>query len=114
MKYKFLFFDIDDTLWNCKANSITTFLELFDHFNIIEINSGNVKGFYQYYNDILSELLLQYQYGKINKQQLRIERMKRSLIAFKVKSYHLAEIISDAFIKYCLQKRKYFQIPMKF
>ena len=99
MKYKFLFFDIDDTLWNCKANSITSLLEVFAHFDISEIHSGNICSFYQHYEDILADLLKQFQAGRLNKEELRIQRIKKSLETFNVKKLHLAGEISDAFIK---------------
>ncbi|HBX51665.1 MAG: noncanonical pyrimidine nucleotidase, YjjG family [Bacteroidetes bacterium GWF2_33_38] len=72
-KYKHIFFDLDQTLWDFKTNSrrileqLYTKYELFNHFNSFD----EYYDIYHFHNDILWE---EYRKGSLKKSELRWTR----------------------------------------
>ena len=82
-KYEFLFFDLDNTLWDFSANSREALKETLEILDFIsQLNSFD--NYFQLYEKINESLWSDYRSKKINKQSLIIERFSRSLEAFHI------------------------------
>ncbi len=74
-KYKHLFFDLDDTLWDFKRNSTEALSHLFDKYELPK-QGLNLAFFLSTFHAINERLWKQYSYGRIDKEFLRTKRFK--------------------------------------
>lgn len=65
MKYKNLFFDLDDTLWAFSANARDTFEEMYDKYGLGAF-FDSFEHFYSLYQQRNTELWIEYGNGRIN------------------------------------------------
>lgn len=96
MKYKNLFFDLDDTLWAFSLNARNTFEEMyFKHkFNRY---FDSFQHFYTLYQKRNAELWIEYGDGNITKEELNNQRFLYPLQAVGVVDEVLAKTYSDDF-----------------
>jgi putative hydrolase of the HAD superfamily len=82
-KYDFLFFDLDNTLWDFSVNSREALKQTLEKLDLI----GQLDSFDEYfllYEQINESLWSDYRTKKITKQALISERFSRSLEAFQI------------------------------
>jgi putative hydrolase of the HAD superfamily len=82
-KYDFLFFDLDNTLWDFSVNSRKALTEALDKLDI----TGRIDSYDDYfslYEKINESLWKDYRDKKITKNALIVERFSRSLGAFGI------------------------------
>lgn len=105
MRYKDIFFDFDDTLYDTRGNANIALTEVFRDF-ALERFFSEPQFFYDTYWKINSELWLQYNKNEITKDYLVIERFKRPLSLGKGINVtdDLCLKISDSFLSYCSDK----------
>ena len=113
MKYKDLFLDFDDTLYDTHGNSVIALQELFDDFHL-ERYFPDAQVFYDAYWEANIDLWTRYSKGEITRDYLIEERFRRPLMvseAFRAKaSSHLSPLstyllnISDRFLEFCSNK----------
>lgn len=113
MKYKDLFLDFDDTLYDTHGNSVIALQELFDDFHL-ERYFPDAQVFYDAYWEANIDLWTRYSKGKITRDYLIEERFRRPLMvseAFRAEaSSHLSPLstyllnISDRFLEFCSNK----------
>lgn len=72
--YKHLFFDLDNTLWDFKANSRDAFYEVFGQLNLRE-RIHDFERFLEIYEMYNEHLWTEYRKGKVNKDHMRSERL---------------------------------------
>jgi putative hydrolase of the HAD superfamily len=101
-EYKFIFFDLDNTLWDFKRNSQTTLKELLDEF-VPEIAPA-FADFYQTYTQVNDKLWLQYRNGEIKKEYLRNARFKLAFEKLGINNPKAVKQVSDGYVE---------QSPMK-
>ena len=82
-KYEFLFFDLDNTLWDFSANSREALKQTLDELGLIS-QLDSFDDYFQLYEQINDSLWSDYRAKKINKQALIVERFSRSLKAFHI------------------------------
>lgn len=72
--YKHLFFDLDNTIWDFKANARDAFFDVFEQLGISDQirELGNFIEVYERNNELL---WAEYRKGKVKKDQMRIDRM---------------------------------------
>ncbi|HPD53537.1 MAG: YjjG family noncanonical pyrimidine nucleotidase [Bacteroidia bacterium] len=73
-KYRHIFFDLDNTLWDFERNSLETLTELFDKYRLTELGVPSFEAFvtaYHHRNEILWD---EYRKGLIDKATLRDQR----------------------------------------
>lgn len=104
MKYKHLFFDLDNTLWNFKRNSEETLLELFDHYELKKTGVEDSKKFIDVYTDINEKQWADYRAGRVNKEKMRAERFIKTFAVFQVSDDSLAQQLSDDYLAQCPEK----------
>jgi putative hydrolase of the HAD superfamily len=82
-KYEFLFFDLDNTLWDFTANAREAMKQTLEQIQLLpEINS--FESFFQVYEEINHSLWSDYRAKKITKQDLIVERFSRSFGVFHI------------------------------
>ena len=84
MKYKHLFFDLDHTLWDFEANAKATLLELHAALNLEERGVNDFDRFHKNYLAHNEKLWERYRNGFIKQEELRVKRMRLSLLDFKI------------------------------
>lgn len=72
-KYKHIFFDFDNTLWDFTYNSKESLKEIFDKYNFAQ-DFENFDNFYQQYEKNNEELWALYREGNISKDSLTARR----------------------------------------
>lgn len=96
--YRHLFFDLDHTLWDFEENARATLGELYLHF---ELEQRGVKPFEEFHRRYIhhNELLWdRYRKGFIGHEELRLKRMTRTLLDFKVGDEALARQMGVRFL----------------
>jgi putative hydrolase of the HAD superfamily len=99
MKYRHLFFDLDHTLWDFEANAKATLEDLFQLLNLKEKGIDDFNLFYKNYLDHNERLWERYRNGYIKQEDLRIKRMRQSLLDFKIADEELAQAMSVKFLE---------------
>jgi len=97
-KYKHLFFDLDHTLWDFEANARATLEELFSKLNLEERGVYDFDLFHKNYLVHNERLWEDYRNGLVKQDELRIKRMRLSLLDFKIADETLAKEMSTRFL----------------
>lgn len=96
MKYKNLFFDLDDTIWAFSRNARDTFEEVYLKHSF-ERYFDSFDHYYTIYQHRNAELWIEYGEGKIAKNDLNRQRFSFPLQAVGVDDEALAEQFSNDF-----------------
>lgn len=96
MKYKNLFFDLDDTLWAFSQNARDTFEEVYNDYNF-QRYFDSFDHFYSLYQKRNAELWVEYGNGDITKEELNRQRFFFPLQAVGITDEALAKQYSDDF-----------------
>lgn len=99
MKYKNLFFDLDHTLWDFEANAKATLLELFTALQLEERGVNDFDLFHKNYIAHNEKLWERYRNGYIKQEELRVKRMRLSLLDFKIADEALTQELSIRFLE---------------
>jgi len=105
--YKYIFFDLDRTLWDFESNSILTFKEIFENRKLYNI-FPDFDAFINTYKIINEELWDKYRKGEISKTDLRTDRFLLTLNKFDVNDIKLAENIGTDYINESPKKTEVF------
>lgn len=98
MRYKNLFFDLDDTLWAFSLNARNTFKEVyFEHQ--LDRYFDSFEDYYSLYERRNAELWIEYGAGTITKDELNEQRFLYPLQAVGVDDKELAKRYSDDFFE---------------
>src|SRR5437867_1314228 len=84
MGYLHLFFDLDHTIWDFDKNAEETLRELFMVYDLPSIGLHSADEFITTYTQNNHQLWADYHLGKINKQQLRETRFRKTFIDLSV------------------------------
>lgn len=103
-KYKHIFFDLDNTLWDYQENARVAIHTIFNKYELYKL-IGDVEAFLRIYYDINEKLWASYRKGQINKEELRVTRFNLALKQFNIKNIQLAKSINDDFIKICSESQ---------
>ena len=92
-----VFFDLDHTLWDFERNSALTFQRIL-HENCVDVD---LEDFLRVYIPINFEFWKYYREGKISKEDLRFQRLKKTFdrLGFEV-SNALINRLSEQYIQY--------------
>lgn len=96
-KYKHLFFDLDNTLWDFDTNALVSLEEVFVTFRLNKY-FDDFSQFFQLYSVKNKELWELYPKGLISRKQLNLERFLYPLTQVGCSDEELALQISDAFL----------------
>ena len=105
MKYKDLFIDFDDTLYDTYGNAVIALGETYEAFGLAKY-FANPKDFYDAYWQANIDLWTQYSKGEITRDYLIVERFRRPLSVgqgLDVTEAYCREM-SDRFLDFCASK----------
>ncbi len=105
MGYKYLFFDLDNTLWDFDANSKYTLQVLFDKYQL-GAHFPDFETYYQLYSANNAKLWQLYGAGKITKEALNNERFAYPLRLFKASLLPLAPLMEAAYLPLLAQQTR--------
>ena len=103
MKYKYIFFDLDDTLWAFSINAKQTLTEVYEALNF-SLYFNSYKHFYSLYKEVNSKVWDLYGKGAITKEELISVRSSFPFEQVGVKDEQLIRKFSDTY--YALMKEK--------
>ena len=98
-KYKHVFFDLDETLWDFKRNSVETIRDLMSLYQLENVHSIDGNLFidrYHLHNEYYWDL---YRKGQISRQDLRWTRWQKTLEEFSVKDEGLTKTLSEKYLE---------------
>lgn len=96
MKYRNLFFDLDDTVWAFSRNARDTFEEVYQKYAFYRY-FDSFDHYYNLYQQRNTELWIEYGEGKITKDELNDQRFFYPLQAVGVEDKALAKQFSEDF-----------------
>ena len=113
MKYKDLFIDFDDTLYDTYGNSVIALQETYEAYGLGRY-FADPKVFYDAYWQTNIDLWTQYSKGEITRDYLIVERFRRPLSVgegLNVTEAYCLEM-SDCFLDFCSSKVTVFWISV--
>lgn len=105
-KVKFIFFDLDHTLWDYDANSEETLTDIFDLHSLKACGIPDFDSFHRRFVKVNDWLWSLYDFGKIGGEAIRNDRFVHVLKGFKITDEHLAATMSEYYMKECPRKAK--------
>jgi putative hydrolase of the HAD superfamily len=99
MKYKYLFFDLDHTLWDFDANARATLEQLHLDLRLADKGIHDFDKFYKTYLQHNEKLWARYRNGYIRQEELRVKRMWLTLLDFQIADDELAKQLSELFLQ---------------
>ncbi|MFZ1686857.1 MAG: YjjG family noncanonical pyrimidine nucleotidase [Flavobacteriales bacterium] len=100
-RYAHIFFDLDHTLWDFRANSRATLNELFLELDLPGSGIVDAEDFITVYEGINAALWARYSSGSVDKDVLRVLRFRNTLLQFGVKDDKLARSLGHLYIERC-------------
>ena len=97
-KYKHLFFDLDNTLWDFDNNSKIVLGYIFDKFELQKKGIPSKKKFIDSYKKVNGELWFKYREGVLTKDVLRYQRFLKTLKIFNIKNQILSKEIGNFYV----------------
>jgi putative hydrolase of the HAD superfamily len=101
---RFIFFDLDHTLWDYERNADETLEHMFIHFNLQQIAEGDAALFKQIYHEVNRRMWSEYDRGLITKETLRHQRFVEVLLRMKVPAHEVPNGMWEMFLELCPQK----------
>ncbi len=96
---KYLFFDIDHTLWDFETNSISTLNDLYNEAGLSEKGIHSFDDFNEVYHTINDKLWESFRNGLINREDLRWKRMWQTLLHYNIYNVPLAKEMSERYLE---------------
>jgi len=97
-KYKHLFFDLDNTLWDFKTNSFETLSDLYLQYDLKNKGISSLENFITVYHEHNAQLWKEYGMGFIKKKNLRTDRFHRTFNDFGIIDFELSENFGNDYI----------------
>ena len=107
-KYRHVFFDLDETLWDFKRNSLEAIHDLISNRELDK--RGFERAFfierYHHHNEFYWDL---YRKGKITRQELRTVRWKTTLSEFDIHDEHLIRDLAEEYLQILPTKKNLYE-----
>jgi putative hydrolase of the HAD superfamily len=96
--YKYVFIDLDDTLWDFQGNARLSLKDVFDFQNLNSYFT-DFENFFAVYTKKNSELWVQYAKGEITREYLTSERFRYPLAKMGIDNENLAKTIGNQYLE---------------
>lgn len=106
--YKHIFFDLDHTIWDFDKNAKETLLELYQAHELNQIGVSCPTTFIETYTRNNHELWTAYHLGKINKEELRQTRFRKTFIEMGLEPDAVPTAFEDDYVRICPTKTNLF------
>jgi len=105
--YKHLFFDLDNTLWDFRANAHEAFHDIFTELSLFSLipDFQQFLDNYEHFNELLWS---DYRKGKIKKDVMRIERIVLAFRKMGVDNPELAREVGEIYLRRAPRKTNVF------
>ena len=97
--YKYIFFDLDHTIWDFETNAKIAIQNTFEKNKLAELGIENFNLFFERYSYHNVKLWDRYTKGLIKQHELRWRRMFRALLDFKIGNEELSKKMSEEFLE---------------
>jgi putative hydrolase of the HAD superfamily len=97
--YKFLFFDLDHTLWDFEKNSIHTLKDMYDETNLSSKGIEAFDDFNLVYHEVNDVMWAKFRKGALSREDLRWKRMWQTLLHYKINDEKLAKDMSARYLE---------------
>lgn len=97
-KYKFIFFDLDRTLWDFDSSARMAFEEIFEKYDLKTYHIPSIEHFQHTYNRHNEKLWADYRNGLLSKEILRGLRFRLTLNEYQINDDELAENIGHDYV----------------
>lgn len=95
--YKVILFDLDDTLWDFKANALVAMQCLFQH-SLLSSLFPTFDSFYSVYQQVNHDLWHQYSLGEVSKEKLMLDRFLIPLSNAGCNDHAIAAKLGDDYL----------------
>lgn len=112
-KYKYLFFDLDRTLWDFEKSAIEALEEIVENHQLTRKGVDNFNDFYEKYTDHNHRLWDMYREGLLEKDVLRWKRFHLTLLDYGIDDETLAEAIGTDYVEISPRKVNLFPHVME-
>jgi len=102
--YRHLFFDLDHTLWDFRANSRATLEELYHAEGLASLGVPDAQAFVEVYEEVNHGLWARYEAGHLHKDVLRVLRFRNTLLHFGIRHADLGARLGEAYLEACPRK----------
>lgn len=102
--YKYVFIDLDDTIWDFHTNAKLTLRQIFEESDLGNYYN-NFEEFFGIYARKNIELWNDYSKGKITKDFLMAERFRYPLARMGINNFQLAEAIGNKYLEILPSKK---------
>jgi putative hydrolase of the HAD superfamily len=105
---RYLFFDLDHTIWDFEANSIATLEELYHYAALAGKGISDFNDFNIVYHEINDRLWDQFRKGHMSREDLRWKRMWQTLLKYNIYDVELAKSMSEKYLEILPTKNSIF------
>ena len=106
---KHIFFDLDHTIWDFDRNARETLLELYEVYQLKELGVTSAEKFISTYTVNNHQLWAQYHVGKITKQTLREQRVRKTFLELGLAPEAIPTKFEEDFVNIGPTKRNLFE-----
>ena len=105
---QYLFFDLDHTIWDFEANSVSTLQELYHVSALAEKGVHDFENFNFVYHEINDRLWDSFRKGILSREDLRWKRMWQTLLHYNIYDVPLAKMMSEKYLEILPTKNNIF------
>ncbi|HEX2394847.1 MAG TPA: HAD family hydrolase, partial [Bacteroidales bacterium] len=105
--YKHLFFDLDNTLWDFRANSKDAFGDVFRQLGLLS-RIHDFDRFLEVYEMYNEHLWTEYRRGKVNKDHMRSERLVLTFREFGIDDPEMVKKTNELYLQTAPKKTNLF------
>jgi putative hydrolase of the HAD superfamily len=98
-RYRYLFFDLDHTLWDFEKNSVQTLMVMYDQLGLRQLGIEDFEDFNAVYHQINDKLWDRFRKGFLSREELRWKRMFQTLIHYRIYDEQRARDMSELYLE---------------
>jgi putative hydrolase of the HAD superfamily len=102
-KYRHLFFDLDNTLFDFDACAFLSLKECFDKY-FLNRWFRDFNEFYSIYSEINARLWNDYKVNKLKKDDVKYGRFRKTLAEKNVEDENMTTLLAEDFLRFCSDK----------